>query len=185
MLPQYTSPRYEAACPTRWRASALDRRKNGETVLRSAFGKLRVVGHHGAQESSFGKPERRDEVDGVEGPDQRRENRLGLVENRLIERDERDCSEELAGGFKKTEAQGEAAQLDPQQAARNVLIEASELAQDGRSVGLAKQYPPESARVQIDGCHRSAAPLTAALGEKSVCRSGRSAGSNKASCDLF
>jgi len=28
-----------------------------------------------------------------------------------------------------------------------MLVEASELAQDGRSVGLAEQNPPESARV--------------------------------------
>ena len=66
-----------------------------------------------------------------------------------------------------------------------MLVEASELAQDGRSVRLAEQNPPESARVQIDGRQGSATPLAAALGEEGVGRPGRSTGGSKAGRDLF
>jgi len=106
-------PRYEAARSTRQRAPTSRRCKNGETVLRNAFGEPRVVGHHSAQEPRFGKLSRRNEMNGVEGRNRWRENRLGLVENRLVEGDERDRSEELTGGFEQTEAQGEATKLDP------------------------------------------------------------------------
>jgi len=115
--------------------------------MRRTRRETRVVGHHSVQVPGAREAEGGDEVDRVKRRHALGENELGLVEERLLERDERDGGEQLGGGLEPAVTEGEAAQLDAEQAARDVLVEARQLAQHSRGVGLAEEDASDGARV--------------------------------------
>lgn len=152
--------------------------------MASAVGEAGVVRKDRVQNTSFRKVKRGDQVDGVEGSDARGQRDLGVGEHALIERYERDRGQELGGGLHDTVAQGETPQLDPQEPARNVLLETSQLAQDGGGIRLAEQDAAERARVEVDGRHASARAFSATLRQEGVGRPRRRARSVKTLCNL-